>query len=90
MSMKYIITEEQNNRLWILRRESIIDELVEDALDEIPVGDLSWGEFSSSVLDYVLNNWPYENLSIEEEEMLGEYIDGLIEDYHHKEYFGRD
>jgi hypothetical protein len=90
MDMKYIITEEQNNRLWILRRESIIDELVEDALDEIPVGDLSWGEFSSSVLDYVLNKWSYENLSIEEEEILGEYIDGLIEDYHYKEYFGRD
>jgi hypothetical protein len=88
--MKYIITEEQNNRIWFLRRKNMIDELVENALDEIPVGDLSWGEFSQSVLVYVLDNMDYQQLSIEQEEMIEEYIDELIEDYHYKEYFGRD
>ena len=87
--MKYIISEEQNDKLWFIRRKNIIDKLVKDALDEIPVGDLSWGEFSQSVLVYVLDNMDYKNLSIEQEEMIEEYIDELIEDYHYKEYYGR-
>ena len=88
--MKYIITEEQNNKLWILRRLNIIDELIEEALDEIPVGDLSWGEFSQSVLVYVIEKLDYEDLTIEQEELIEEYIDDMIEDYHYREYFGND
>jgi len=88
--MKYIISEEQNDKLWFIRRKNIIDKLVKDALDEIPVGDLSWGEFSQSVLVYVLDNLEYNFLSIEREEMIEEYIHELIEDYHNEEYFGRD
>jgi len=88
--MKYIITEEQNNRIWFFRRLDMINELIKKALDEIPVGDLSWGEFSQSVLVYVLDNMDYNHLTIEKEELIQDYIDEQIEDYHYKEYFGRD
>lgn len=87
---KFIITEEQNNRLWLNRRMDVINNLIEKALEEIPVGDLSWGEFSQAVLVYVLDNMDYTHLSIEQEEMVQDYIDEKIEDYHYKEYFGRD
>jgi hypothetical protein len=71
--MKYIITEEQNIRLKILRKRYLIDELVEYRLkmyktmsdkDNVSVCQENEKYFFDVVKDWVINNMSYSSFGI--------------------------
>jgi hypothetical protein len=81
--MKYIITEEQNNRIYILRRlemfDKYMDVAIKDTTSEGLVND-SFDEFNSEVLWRTLTYYEEDNGEIEDKDLLEEYFK-LIENY---------
>ena len=75
--MKYIITEEQKNRIYILRRlemfEKCMDEAIRDVNEE-GVDDEHFKEYKNEVLWRTLETYESEHGEIEDKELVEEYF----------------
>lgn len=81
--MKYIITEEQNNRIHILRRLQIFDKYMDMAIEDITsegLEDDSFNEFKSEVAWRTLTYYEEDNGEIEDKDLLEDYFK-LIKNY---------
>ena len=81
--MKYIITEEQNNRIHMLRRIQIFDKYMDAAIEDTTsegLEDDSFNEFKSEVAWRTLKYYEDYNGEIEDKDLLEEYFK-LIKNY---------
>ena len=81
--MKYIITEEQNNRIHMLRRIQIFDKYMDVAIEDTTsegLEDDSLNEFKSEVAWRTLTYYEDYNGEIEDKDLLEEYFK-LIKNY---------
>jgi hypothetical protein len=81
--MKYIITEEQNNKIYILRRLEIFDKYMDVAIKDTTsegVVDDQFDEFRDEVLWRTLTYYEEDKGEIEDKNLLEEYFK-LIENY---------
>jgi hypothetical protein len=81
--MKYIITEEQNNKIYILRRLEIFDKYMDVAIKDTTsegVVDDQFDEFRDEVLWRTLTYYEEDKGEIEDKDLLEEYFK-LIENY---------
>lgn len=75
--MKYIITEEQYNRIHILRRLGIFEKCVDEAIEVTNSEGVDNGhfkEYMSDVLWTTLTIYEEDNGEIEDKELLEEYF----------------
>ena len=76
-NMKYIITEEQNNRIHILRRLQIFDKCMDEAIKDVNeegVGNGHFKEYMSEVVWRTLEIYEGEHGEIEDKDLLEEYF----------------
>jgi len=78
--MKIIITESQNNRLWLLRRYKLVEDSFEETLDTInPCKFKSFDEYERRFVDvmmdelhpeyYLIDNFDYDGIISELKDM---------------------
>ena len=82
--MKYIITEEQNNRIYILRRFEIFEKCMDEAIEDVNSEGVDNGhfkEYMSDVLWKTLEIYEEEYGQIEDKELLEKYFKMIEETF---------
>ena len=85
--MKYIITEEQNNRIYILRRLEMFGKYMDEAIKDVNEEGVESGhfkEYMSEVIWRTLEIYEDEHGEIEDKDLLEEYFKLIEKTYKSK------